>query len=155
MDKFETVEVLDTVVAHDGDENELKNAVKVTLELQRKLKDSGKQSRPYPILDVSLGGKKGLFLFVDYAVKLHEALNEILPKAKAARKQYEDQRKADQEEWESNQKHRKPPRGNSDSGATARRREKEQKGTKLTYEQRKSKKSKESKELREKMRRTK
>ncbi|MCJ7760336.1 hypothetical protein MUP59_04250 [Candidatus Bathyarchaeota archaeon] len=98
MNQYKTVEVLEKI------ESEVNSKpVVVSLEVQCKINEEGKKSFPYPVLKVNINGRDQFF-FIDIAVKIHELMGALMPKALEEKEAADAAFRARKEKWESQNK---------------------------------------------------
>lgn len=105
MNQYETVEVLEKL------ESEVNSKpIIVSLEVQCKINEEGKKSFPYPVLKVNINGRDQFF-FIDIAIKIHELMGALMPKAIEEKAAADAAFRARKEKWESQNNGRQDDRG--------------------------------------------
>ena len=99
MNQYETVEVVEKL---EGEVNS--KPISVALEMQCKINEEGKKTRPYPILKVIVNGRDQFF-FIDIAEKVHELMGKLLPKAMEAKAEADEAFRIRREQWERRNEH--------------------------------------------------
>lgn len=148
MPGFETIEVLESIKHEDG-----RIPVEVSLDLQCRIKDDETKSRPFVKIKLAVGNRT-IYCDVEQAEQITNAVEALVPLAKAKIVQLKAEKQAAWEAEQAEREQRNKHRGNKkvmSPGKTQREKEKVARGEKRSHAQKKAEKAEKDRELRHKM----